>query len=738
LLLLGLAFPLAAGAGGPAEVRMIFPLPEGVQGPVQATLRATAQKGWTSPIHDETPLTLPTEFTLHTAEGRVAEYQLVVPGYYSPPQVVVGRSGAAPVTFHLYPTGTLTGRVAAPRGEPVPEELSLRFQQPQTSGIPVGLAGTVPCPVRDGAFRCEVPSGVFDLRLRARGYVSKYLWSLGVPRQGELRLGTWSLRRGGSLAGWVESMDRTLDLEKARVRLEPATLALPTDPRQEEQLARAAVSEGVTRRGFFHFGGLAPGLYRVVAEAGGYGRSAPMLLEVRENVETTPPVPLTIAPPSTLRVQIEPAVDPFHRPWKIQLAETSGGGLNARTLDIAEVADDGTYSRGELIPGRYQLLIQDQLGARWHYEQVTVDEPAEVVTVVLRPLLVEGDLRLGGEPLSASLWFGGRNGAESLRLEADAQGKFSGALPRPGRWRVQISAEEPRVDRSLPVEVDPGPGSGVAQVEILLPDRNLEGKVVDGSGKPVQATVLLTPHEPDALPDQQVTDGDGRFAFHGLAEGTVTAQALDGRSGRSSRAATVELAGGRDPQPLELVMSGEREIPGRIVSTAQGVVGARILAKPLAGTELVAAIQPEARTEVDGSFTLRVSDQADRIELVVMAPGFALTTAVIPLTPPPPSPLVILVHPAGGTVLLDAPDALDFRTAWSEVVLRHDGVEIVYPSVLQWAASFGGAAGPGELRLPMIEFGTIHACRRTPTGERCTEGYLPPAGELQLELAFKR
>ena len=52
-------------------------------------------------------------------------------------------------------------------------------------------------------------------------------------------------------------------------------------------------------------------------------------------------------------------------------------------------------------------------------------------------------MKLGKEPLAASLWFGGFYGSPGIKMESGTDGKFHGALPNDGWWEVDVDSSAP-------------------------------------------------------------------------------------------------------------------------------------------------------------------------------------------------------------------------------------------------------------------------------------------------------
>jgi hypothetical protein len=166
-------------------------------------------------------------------------------------------------------------------------------------------------------------------------------------------------------------------------------------------------------------------------------------------------------------------------------------------------------------------------------------------------VMVSGRVRLGDEPLAATLWFGGRHGVPQVTFESGEDGTFQGILPRDGQWLLEIEALEPRIQSHAKVEVRPD-RHGRAEVEIAVPDTLLFGKVVDDQGKPANHADLLVGDEIDSL---HLTAGDdGAFEFRALPPGIVllSARRASPEGLASSDRVLVPLAEDTPTGPIEL------------------------------------------------------------------------------------------------------------------------------------------------------------------------------------------
>ncbi len=131
-----------------------------------------------------------------------------VPGYWSTSEeLTVEDQGDQEVALHLWPSGTLEGRVRGPADTELPAALDLVWSPSPGGEKGLPSASTV-CPVTDGRWRCELPAGRLDLFLGAAGYIHQHRWEVPV-RAGELARmrDAIVLRRGSAIRGWVTTED---------------------------------------------------------------------------------------------------------------------------------------------------------------------------------------------------------------------------------------------------------------------------------------------------------------------------------------------------------------------------------------------------------------------------------------------------------------------------------------------------------------------------------------------------
>src|SRR6185295_11964673 len=292
-----------------------------------------------------------------------------------------------------------------------------------------------------------------------------------------VNLGDFVLRRGASLVGWVEVVGGALDPKTCRVKLAPWAARGPVGGTQDA-LTTAQQILAVDAKGFFQFVGVTPGAYSVVAEQPGWVAApvAPLLLG--DSAATQLPSPIHLEKPLELRLTLDPPLDWLGRQWAVDIWRDSGSGPGSPRTQVFRGPPDseGLVRVKHQIPGMYSIFVADSRGNKFFGElhRAILDPESAERRIELDFVTVKGRIRLGDDPLAATLWFGGQFGAPGVQFDSDEEGVFHGALPKAGSWKVEIEAAEPqiRLTRKIEVEAD---SKSLAEVSIDLPDTLIFG-----------------------------------------------------------------------------------------------------------------------------------------------------------------------------------------------------------------------------------------------------------------------
>ncbi len=637
------------------------------------------------------------------------------------------------VTLRFLPAGVVRAEMEVVPGEVPPQELSLRVTAaPNGSAVSQSFRASETCPVIDRKLSCQAPAGRFDLRLRAKGFVSQYRWDQRVPAGGELNLGKLTFHRGASVVGTVAPPARDFRFEDCRVELKPRITALANESDQARSGERA-VTATVDARGFFELASVAPGSYRLTVRHPRYAPAVVVPVEVAAGAETEIQR-IELHPPVALAVRLHPATDAYARRWSVRLSR-EGEILGVSDLVAEGLVDgEGRWRKTGLAPGEYSVEAVDGRGARWAAKKVTLGQDSTEIDLDVPFQRVRGTVTLGGDPLAATLVFGGAHGELEIRALADEKGAYRVFLPWRKRWDVDVTAKEPHVSSRLQdleiVAREHAPG----ELDIALPDTRLPVEVVDEQGKTVaQASVRALREGDTKALAERVASPDGKVEFRGLAAGVwhLEADGVDGAGNRESAdAATVELHENERRDAVRLVLKRGWKLSGQVVSPeGNGIFGAEVVATlestaPLAHLEI-----PAAHTDLDGTFALDIPAGVTSVRVTVLAAGFALRQ--LPPQGPNDGPAIVPVDQGGGTLVVEGVGPLEGYPQQGAVPRLLGRYPLPLSLAYAWAYLNGSTSWPaGRIIVPMLEPGTYTACQEV----HCDSGVLTPGGTLLLRI----
>lgn len=593
-----------------------------------------------------------------------------------------------------------------------------------------GDAPVVGCPVIDHQFFCRLAAGRHDLRLLAEGYAPTYFWDLRAAEGESVRVGPVELHPGASISGWVEPSAATIELV-------PSMAETLETQGSADRLRRRTVESAPDERGFFQLRDLPAGTFDLKAVPPTGSGLAPLQVD-RISLATGESLalgaPLSLPTKSRLQVYLDPPVDPYGEPWRVALGRF-GRGYRVSAVDAPEAADQAGFWSVEVPdPGRYVLEVGTALGPRWIRDELTVEagqgdllRTIDIETVAVRGEVMTAD---GDAVRPATIWFGGRFGAEKVRMDTDGGGVFRGYLPREGEWPLEISTRQVAVALRLePVEIELKPGDREVELRLELPDTRLRGLVVDDdeqalAGVPVQ----VVNSDVGRLEMQLLTDEEGRFEVEGLRPGGLMARAELGDM--ESTWVPVQLIESMEGPEIRLVVGRGREVVGRVMSSAGPVPGASLMLMPHSvGPAPSRSIR--AATDHEGRFRVSAPAATQRLDLVVMAVGFSARILSLDLRSGEED-LELWVEPAtaGGQLVL----ALGDRPVGSASLLRGSATSGLL-ILSEWSRLHGEYGRDQDLiRLPAMEAGDYQLCAFDEAGRTCRSGYLRPSGELELVL----
>ncbi len=674
------------------------------------------------------------------------------PAVWGPRQTVAASSAGEPVKSRLalWPMGKIAGSVKlAEKGGRPPGTIRVTTLAPRVRNPPPQPPpkGQMDCPVdAKGRWTCSLPAATYDLAFTAEGFSPEYRWGLQVLPGKVGEVGAIELKRGASVAGWVAVEEGAIDAGSCRARLTP--LLGPGNGGQiAEKIQRTTVEARVAKDGFFQFGAVPPGTYSLEVRQKGFAPGTVLPIEVYPRSETLLREPVTLKRPFQLELAISPPLDWLDHRWKVEVSRVSSTAGTFRDETYHGLADEqGLVTVPGQAPGRFMLHVSDSRDNRL-FAKILELGPAEArQTIDLKLLTVRGTIKLGTEPLAATLWFGGRFGSSNVELESDSEGKFHGVLPKDGWWIVDIHSPLPAFQLRTRAKVETV-GRERGTVDIVLPATHLFGKVVmDDSGQPApSADVSLST---DAASMSQRADETGSFDYRGLPAGTVYAAALlsSAKGEWTSDRVVFSIGEGEDHGPVELRLRKTRQISGLVQSPRGPVPGAGVAVVPF---RPLVMFGDSVRTDLDGTFTGKVPAMIETAAAVVSAPGFALRAFALSVGE---GPQTLSVSEEGGSLELRLPEKSSDAEKEDNVSLWifQNGLPVPPDALYRWAVGHGNSpAEPGRnVTIPAVAPGEYRACTvaqavlvqweasgwAAPLAT-CTTGHLSTGGTLRLDLS---
>lgn len=383
--------------------------------------------------------------------------------------------------------------------------------------------------------------------------------------------------------------------------------------------------------------------------------------------------------------------------------------------------------------GIFSIEILDSTGQTLAYERdVRIDDEGSARHVVsVRWIEVRGGLRRGKEPLSGTLWFGGEHGTVSVRMDADSDGRFGGILPIAAQWVVEVAASDPQLRLVRRVEVKAGT-HGKADVEIVIPNGRVFGRVLDENDRPVEAADILLSPKDEFLITQSSTK-QGSFDFPSVPAGEIEIGATLGKGEAFAEPTTFVMVDGQELGPIDLHLRSGKPFEGKVVSNRGPVPGAKVSVFPLVPPT---GMTGDARTDFKGIFRTNLSTSVQRVEVVVSAPGNSLRAYDLAVG----EPVTLRVTDDGGTVRVRVPQETGRPRA---LHFFQEGVKVPLFLLRNWARGQAALAGLGVEEFPSLAPGEIQVCLDPPIGagsnERpgeeklaCARGVLNPGDVLEL------
>lgn len=525
------------------------------------------------------------------------------------------------------------------------------------------------------------------------------------------------------------SFQVTVDLRPATVPSAPGHV----EPERFQQLRRSVTAN---ENGHFQFAELVTGEYFLTAHARGFAKSSVGPISVFAPNESLLENPIVLRPPTSFEAVVHPPLAPTGDPWRLWLRPKPGPGQDLSLSLGGYVEADGSWRQDDLPEGSYYLTVFSA-ATEWLTEEVEVRAGVPHHQIEVPVVSVEGEVRWRGAPRSLALWFVEIGTRKRTRFQL-VEDEFEGYLPYEGLWQVLLYDASTRRRHFLePVDIQVSEASGIARVEIEVPQGMLHGQVIDSNGKGVdKIEVSLGVARNPGLPSTVWTNADGEFTFDLLAPQSYVVRVDDQRFAEVSQ--SVELQEGLEPPPVILRLEEEKTMTVRVVAEGLPLPGSLILTLPsgMDGRRIQSSF-----TGVTGEAELGFPKQTSSLITLVFPPGYAARWLVLDARG---DEAEVPVSTAGGTLTVtwSPRPAFEAGPLKYQPMIRHDAMLLPLGLFQRWASERGvWAPEQGRVTIPMLEPGSYAACApgaseaaegavETP----CSRGFVAPSGELVLSL----
>lgn len=640
--------------------------------------------------------------------------------------------------IEVYEAARGTGTLKLPKGDSRPDTLSVIFSpvpdwENGTEGRSETLSLVSMCQLSDElSFSCKLPTGRYDLRLKASGFLSHFFWNKTIATDG-LDFGEIDLKRGAAVYGRVEiDGPPKIDVSEAFVRLTPVTDRAFTSLGLSSRKELRSHKTHPENHGFFSLVAVEPGIWTLEVSLEGFATFTSGPLQVIADTETTLRNTVVLVRPVLVQVAVEPPTNPYGQVWELHLRPIDENGNPKGVSPLREVADaEGRAVIPGVAPGRFEFEVRDEFGTVWQSFQRVVTSNDNVIHTSVPLNHVRGSVTFGSRVFSGVIvWdkLERTRGPRNIRMRVDERGEFQGPISDSGEWRVKFyRLDGQSVLLSDPILIEDSPG--VQSVDIEFGGGSLSGIVMDNSRKPVQyADVIAILRNSDGTVRdtlQTRTGSDGEFRLFGIDEGQCEIRARSQVG--SSDFAKVEFHHNEDEQRVELLITPDESVSGVLVGPIGPVPGAVVSGWPRGGPEINNLLRgaPQAITGIDGKFELSAPRGSPSLTLLIQAQGYG--TKLVTANLPQEDPTIVTLETVGGTLTIGW-DASDSATKTQMPMLSHAQAAIPLVALADWARLHGGLVGTGTAEVPMLAPGIYEVC----LGAECKETTVPPFGEATV------
>lgn len=582
---------VAASVDAATRVRVIAVHPDGAPAPVVVRVRHGDQL-------QTIRVALDTEFEV----ANESKVEVIEPVSAWSPIVNVSDT---PAEIPLWPAAELKGRITVEKGQTVPAELEATFDL-QRERV------TVRCRVVSNEWTCRLPATKLDVRLAAKEFAPRYFWDVALSHEHPLTIAPFVLKRGGSVAGWIAGPRPDVELERATVKLAPRSYGDAGDTSLLSFHAKP------NRRGFFQFTGIPAGQWVVLVEAPDFSPSAIAEVETDVRNESMLRDALQLRDLADLRVSIKPEVYARGVLWRVRLNRRDPRSPYQQRVGESTATEAGEWTHARIAAGDYDVEIVDARGAVYATRRIAVGPEMQPIEIEIGRVPVKGEVTIGGSGVAAHLKFSARRG-ENLTTTSNERGEFRIQLPFEGVWGVEVRlVASGQVLTSPDVKIARSEDEPYTRVHIDLAGGRIAGRVVDPSGKPVEAGVILT-RNGSLLAD--ILAVNGAFELLGVTPGPAMIEA----QAKAASSGTVPVMIHTHSSQVTLTVRSFVKFEGFLLTpSGDSVAGASIHYR-----EPAAAFIGKVVTSPTGRFVINLAANTSAIAVAIAAPGLPSKLALL-------------------------------------------------------------------------------------------------------------
>jgi len=531
--------------------------------------------------------------------------------------------GDVDVTVTLQPLSTVRGLVVTADGEQPVTEFHATISRTAFLVLKMPIAQQI-VTSDEGAFTFEGITGDrYTLEIAADGFgtVRK---SIRVPKEGDLDVGKVALQRAARITGVVRD-DNQNPVANAMVRLRKGALA--DNPVLTMLIGNSARTYS-DQHGRFTLEPITPGRAQLLASAKGFATGSSQRLKLGPGDQVTDVV-IELDHGGSIRGRV--LFGPNQHPDDFMMLAQHQVSQKTNPIDVAH---DGTFFVDNLDPGSYQVqampnaLLNSMSGMDFKpgeginigklMRQMTDGVVSQRCTIRsgeeteaeldVRDLTIGAQwlvrVEIGGKPHKTGVIEAVAVDTGTLRVGMLDEGLAIFGRMLPGMYRLQVRSGLTMTPVGAPQMLTYPKNAEEHKTTLSLPGGELRGVVVDAeSNEPLRRAIVRIHHDEHTERDDPIgmciTDDEGQFAFHGLADGLYSLAAAEplgeGGNNKASRQSGIKVTSGANQD--RIVLRSQPAAGASVtVTTRDGrlIAGATVICvdpqgRPLGGLGLAAS-----------------------------------------------------------------------------------------------------------------------------------------------------